>query len=211
MATQMHKRTVVPLRSLPALGRSRDQTMMPPMEDAELVRSACDGLVWAKAELFRRHAGRLVGLLARLLGSHADAEDAVQDLFVTAFRTLHQLRAAEALGSWLTQLAVHQAHRHFRRRKLRAALGLDTAAQDATLERLADSSTPSEVRVELALLGAKLARLPTTVRMAWMLRHVEGHELIEVARLCDCSLATAKRRVAAAQARIAAHVAIGED
>jgi len=184
---------------------------MPPAEDAELVHGARDGLGWARAELFRRHAGRLLGLLVRLLGSHADAEDAVQDLFVAAFATLHQLRAAEALGSWLTQLAVHQAHRHFRRRKLRAALGLDTSAQDATLDQLADSSASSEVRVELALLGAKLARLPTKDRMAWMLRHVEGHELAEVARLCDCSLATAKRRVSAAQARIAAHVAMGED
>src|SRR3954462_14496000 len=113
MATQMYKRTVVPLRSLPALGPSGDQRMPSPVDDAELVRGACAGLVWAKAELFRRHAGRLLGLLARLLGSHADAEDAVQDLFVAAFRTLHQLRTAEALGSWLTQLAVHQAHRHF--------------------------------------------------------------------------------------------------
>lgn len=184
---------------------------MPLVEDAELVRSACDGLVWAKAELFRRHAGRLLGLLARLLGSHADAEDAVQDVFVAAFRTLHQLRAAEAVSGWLTQLAVHQAHRHFRQRKLRVALWLDTSAQDATLDQLADASAPSEVRVELALLAAKLGRLPTKDRMAWMLRHVEGHELVEVAQLCDCSLATAKRRVAAAQARITAHVALGED
>ncbi len=211
MAPQLHKRPVVPLRALPSPGSSRHDGMRLQTDDAELVRCACVGLVWAKAELFRCHAGRLLGLLARLLGSHADAEDAVQDLFVAAFASLHQLRDAQALSGWLTQLAVHQAHRHFRRRKLRLALGFDAPAQDATLEQLADASAPLEVRGDLALLGARLARLPTKDRMAWMLRYVEGYELVEVARLCDCSLATAKRRVAAAQSRIAAHVAIGED
>ena len=48
-----------------------------------------------------------------------------------------------------------------------------------------------------------LAELPARERAAWLLRHVEGYELAEVARLCECSLATAKRRIAAAERVIA--------
>ena len=68
------------------------------------------------------------------------------------------------------------------------------------------SGTGAEVRTELALLDEVLARLAVPVRIAWMLRHVEGWPLDDVAAHCACSLATAKRRIAAAQSEIARHV-----
>ena len=179
--------------------------------DAELVNQAIEGLVWARSELFRRHARALVGLMTRLLGSTSDAEDAVQDTFVVAFRDLHQLRDPAAVAGWLRQIAVHQAHRRFRRRKMLAAVGLDSSVSDATLAQLVDPAASQEVRVELSLVDRVLGRLPTKDRMAWMLRYVEGYELTDVARLCECSLATAKRRIAAAQARLGEHAGVEED
>ncbi|MGH7439658.1 MAG: sigma factor-like helix-turn-helix DNA-binding protein [Polyangiaceae bacterium] len=44
-----------------------------------------------------------------------------------------------------------------------------------------------------------LGTLPTDDRIAWLLRHVQGERLQDVALACGCSLATAKRRIAAAQ------------
>src|SRR5258707_9437763 len=72
----------------------------------------------AEAELFARYGHTLAGLLERLLGSVADAEDALQDTFVVALSQLGQLRDPAAVGAWLTRIAVHQAHRRFRRRRL---------------------------------------------------------------------------------------------
>lgn len=51
-----------------------------------------------------------------------------------------------------------------------------------------------------------LESLPLEERLAWSLRHVEGHALEEVAAACDCSLATAKRRIAAAEANVRARI-----
>jgi RNA polymerase sigma-70 factor (ECF subfamily) len=70
--------------------------------------------------------------------------------------------------------------------------------------------THPDIRAELALLDLALAPLADVDRAAWMLRYVEGYGLEDVARLCRCSLATAKRRIARAQQLVRAHVEIAE-
>jgi RNA polymerase sigma-70 factor (ECF subfamily) len=196
------------------MSRQRLQLVRPTLTDEAderpWVERAQEGDARARATLFERHAPRLVGLLTRLLQSTADAEDAIQDTFVIAFSELPRLRDAGAFGGWVRQIAVHQAQRRFRRRRLQRLLGLDRPLEDATLAKLADPGATPELRAELGELDRLLATVPAKDRLAWMLRHVEGYELAEVAQACDCSLATAKRRVAAAQARISRHLEIGE-
>jgi RNA polymerase sigma-70 factor (ECF subfamily) len=182
----------------------------PQADDSAVVARARDGETSARAELFRSYAPRLLPMLVHLLSSKSDAEDALQDSFVAAFRDLGHLKDESAFGGWLRQVAVHQAHRRFRRRRLLGALGLDRHADDATLDQLADTDANPDVRAELSLIDRLLRKMPTNDRVAWMLRYVEGYELSEVATACGCSLATAKRRIAAAHSRIAKHVDVAE-
>ena len=193
---------IAPLRPRPPDGSPR-------VDENDLVRRAIDGQVWAQSELFKQYAPGILALLTRLLSSHADAEDSTQDTFVIAFRDLRQLREPAAFPGWLRQIAVHQAQHRIRRRKVLAIFSLD-GAQDAPLDELADPGAPPEERAELALLNRLLQQLPAADRTAWMLRYVEGYELTEVAELCGCSLATAKRRIAAARERISRHLEIKE-
>jgi RNA polymerase sigma-70 factor (ECF subfamily) len=163
----------------------------------------------AEAALFRRYGAALGGLLERMLGSTSDAEDALQDTFVVALSQLPQLRDPTAVGAWLTRIAVHQAQRRFRRRRLLRALGLDRG-RDEGLTNLAAPSTPPDARDTLRRLDGLLATLPASQRVAWMLRNVEGQSLPEVASACGCSLATAKRRIAAADAHLRTELDIGD-
>lgn len=184
-----------------AIIRARPSTA----DDAELVERALAGDTWAEEALFRRHAPALHGLVVRLLGRRHEAEDVVQDTFVVALSQLDRLRDPDALAGWLRQIAVRRVQRRYRRRQLLARLGLDRGADDATLEMMAAPGATAEDQAELALLSRVLDDLPSRERIPWMLRHVEGATLPEVARACDCSLATAKRRIAAAQTRIDQH------
>jgi RNA polymerase sigma-70 factor (ECF subfamily) len=93
----------------------------------------------------------------------------------------------------------------FRKRALLRILGVSTAP-DALLGQLASPATPPDVRAELALLDGALQQLPARARIPWMLRHVEERDLAEVARLCQCSLATVKRRIASAEIEVRAHL-----
>ena len=175
-------------------------------EDYPLVVRAVAGEVGAQAELFGRHVQRLTSMLTRLLASTTDAEDAAQDAFAIAFGELDKLRDLRAFGGWLWQIAVHQAHRRFRRRRLHRLLGLDRHVPDATLEQLVDPAVLPDARADLGRIDRILDEMPAKDRTAWMLRYIEGHEMNEVAQMCDCSLATAKRRIAAARAKLAKHL-----
>ena len=175
-------------------------------EDYPLVVRAVAGEVGAQAELFGRHVQRLTSMLTRLLASTTDAEDAAQDAFAIAFGELDKLRDLRAFGGWLWQIAVHQAHRRFRRRRLHRLLGLDRHVPDATLEQLVDPAVLPDARADLGRIDRVLDEMPAKDRTAWMLRYIEGHEMNEVAQMCDCSLATAKRRIAAARAKLAKHL-----
>jgi RNA polymerase sigma-70 factor (ECF subfamily) len=181
------------------------------LDDVELVVRARERDPVAESALFERHGARLAGLLERLLGSTADAEDALQDTFVVALTELPKLRDPAAVGAWLTRIAVHQAQRRFRRRRLLRVLGLERGARDAGLAELAAPSTPPDVRETLRRLQTLLEAMTPSLRMAWMLRHVEGQSLPEIAQACACSLATAKRRVSAADERLRAQLDIGDE
>lgn len=178
-------------------------------DDASLVLRAQGGDEWALEALFRRHVDGVTRLVTRLVGRTHDADDAVQDAFAEALRDLAKLREPGAFGAWLHRIAVNRSRKVYRRRRLLRGFGLDRGIDDATLSQLASASAGPEDLAELAGIDRALGRLPTEQRIAWMLRHVEEHSLPEVAALTGCSLATAKRRVAAAESALAAHARRG--
>jgi RNA polymerase sigma-70 factor (ECF subfamily) len=160
--------------------------------------------------LYRRHAAVLLSLCTRLLRHASDAEDVVQDAFVDAFDQMASLREPALFRRWLTGIAVHKAHRRLRKRRLLRALGLGDPRQQETLEDCLSPGVSPEMYAEIVCLDHVLAQLPDAPRIAWQLRHVEGYRLEEVAELCECSLATAKRRLAQADSRIRQHVELPE-
>jgi RNA polymerase sigma-70 factor (ECF subfamily) len=189
------------------VSRSLSLKVSEAVSDEELVRRALDGERWGREMLYRRHAGSLLAMTVRLLANRGEAEEVVQDTFVTAFEQLGTLREPGAVRGWLGQIAVNLVRRRFRRGRLMRFLGLDRGADDATLEALADPGVSTDQRAELALIDRLLRGMKPALRLAWMLRRVDGLELGEVASLCGCSLATVKRRIGEADAIVDRHVA----
>jgi len=174
--------------------------------DASLVERALEGDRWAKEALYRRHVRRVTNAVTRMIGRTADADDAVQEAFLVAFTRLADLRDPAAFKGWLSQIAVNEVRGKLRRRKWLKRLALDREEDDVTLESLASTEATPDMLAELARLDAVVARMDPELRMAWMLRFVEGWELTEVATALGCSLATAKRRIKKARETVDAHV-----
>jgi RNA polymerase sigma-70 factor (ECF subfamily) len=145
--------------------------------------------------LFERFAPYVASIGKRLLGREDEVDDLVQEVFLSAVRGIHGLRDPDAAKAWLATVAVRNAHRRLRRRRVLRWLGL---ADEVSPDDLVDESVSPERRAKLVRVYALLDRLPPDQRIAWILRHVEGERLDVVARLCGCSLATAKRRITAA-------------
>ena len=166
-------------------------------EDAAALREDIDAQpALDTASAFRRYAPYVAKIGIRVLGRRDEIDDFVQDVFVAVHRHLGSLREPAALKGWLGKLAVHEATRRLRRRRLRALLGLHAAYDYSDV---ADEAASPEQRTLLARIFHALDALPASDRVAFTLRHVEGETMERVAVLCACSLSTAKRRVANAE------------
>jgi len=145
---------------------------------------------------FRQFAPYVARVCLRLTGRRDDVDDVVQDVFLAAHSRLGSLKNPEALKGWLATLTVRTVRRRLRRQRLISFFGLD--ALTGTAQPVDEAVSPAET-VALKELYRVLSRLPVNDQLAWTLRHVEGESLQSVALLCGCSLATAKRRIQAAQ------------
>lgn len=170
--------------------------------DAELVLRACAGDLSAKEQLYRRYVRYAVNLGRRLMRTLDAGEDVAQDAFVLAFEQLSTLREPAAFRGWFTTILVRQAHRKLARRRLARVFGLDGNDDELGLAQLSASDASPDVRADLGRLDAVLRGLPDGHRIAWMLRRIDDEDLDEVAAHCDCSLATVKRWIAAADQKI---------
>jgi RNA polymerase sigma-70 factor (ECF subfamily) len=174
------------------------------VQDGDLVRRARLGESWAHEMIYRRYV-RLVGTTARrLLRNPADVEDVVHDTFLLAFRRIEQLNDPEALRAWLVRIAVSRAHRRFRWRRFVSLIGGEDPTPLLDEQRSNDASP--EQCAELALLARVVGAMSLKLRTTWVLRHVVGYPLEEVAAACDCSLATVKRRLGKAEEIVQRHV-----
>jgi RNA polymerase sigma-70 factor, ECF subfamily len=176
-----------------AVARQKSQ---PDVPDDVLVRRAAGGDEAAFSQLFLRHSRYVAGIVHRLLGSDADLDDVVQLSFLEALRSIEHIEDAGTFRGWLYRITVRQVNRRLKKRwrlgRLRAALEL------VTFGRVESKPVP-----ELIDLERVLALTAPEDRVAWTLHYVQGESLSETAVLCECSLATVKRRIARAEKLVA--------
>jgi RNA polymerase sigma-70 factor (ECF subfamily) len=144
------------------------------------------------ADLFRRYAPYVATIGLRLLGRDDELDDLVQDVFIEAYRGFHQLRSQDAAKGWLARIAVRRATRRLRLRRLRAFFSLDALPPDATLVN--EGATPEE-RAHVRSTYRLVESIPVRQRVVWVLKHVEGETLDEIAHLCGISKSTVQRRL----------------
>ncbi len=164
--------------------------------DAALVVAARAGESWASEALYRRHIGATHGITRKLIGRDVDVDDILQESFIDAFQSLDRLADPNAFKAWVSSIAVRKTCKLLRRRRLLSRLGLRRPDEPFDLERVMSRTVPPDVAVELRAVYRIVEALPADVRVAFLLRRVEGLTLEEVAELTGASLATVKRRVA---------------
>jgi RNA polymerase sigma-70 factor (ECF subfamily) len=191
--------------SPPVSGPGRQLTALLALDDARLVEIARAGDKLALEALYRKHVSFAIHLATRIEGSSRDVEDVVHDAFIKAFGRLSDLADPAAFRSWLGSIVVFAVRSRLRRLRLMNMLGLGRGADPVDLDSLASPDTSPHTRAQLAQIYALLMTRPLDDRIAWTLRHVEGHELEVVARLCTCSLATVKRRISRVQVFLEEH------
>jgi RNA polymerase sigma-70 factor, ECF subfamily len=169
--------------------------------DMALVDRCRAGDLMAFEELYRTHAGRLFSVACRMLGNTADAEDLLQEIFLTAHRKLESFRGESSLGTWLYRLATNQCLDYLRSRAARAGQVTDTLDGDPTLADASSSGLADRTVTRMDLERA-LARLPDGCRAAFVLHDIEGLEHREVAEVLGVAEGTSKSQVHKARLRL---------
>lgn len=165
------------------------------LEERALVLAAQSGDRTAFAGLVHRHQRRAYAVARAIVLSHDDAEDAVQEGFLHAFRALERFRPEQAFGAWLHRIVANAALDIARRRKVRDA--------DELPETL---SSPHRDPAEADELRARLAQALSTLgerqRSVIVLHDVEGYKHAEIGTLLGIPEGTARSDLHHARAHL---------
>jgi RNA polymerase sigma-70 factor, ECF subfamily len=153
----------------------------------------------------------------RLLGNAADAEDAVQEALLAAYRHIGQFRGQAQMSTWLTAIVRNSALMHLRKRARRTYSSLDEhIGGDETYsvgESLADGGPSPEDEFRHSELSARLrkyaALLSPTLRRTFQLRVMHGLSICETAKVLGVPRGTVKAQLARARKHIARHIKPG--
>ncbi len=175
-------------------------------DEPDLIARSRAGDLDAFNVLVERYQRPLYNLCLRLLASPEPAEDATQDAFIHAFRSINTFRGG-SFRAWLFRIGANACYDEMRKRRARPALSLDEprGEERQTIDVAGHDPTPDEhlERVELAaVLQEALAGLPPDQRLAIVLADVQGFDYSEIAVAMECSLGTVKSRISRGRAQL---------
>jgi RNA polymerase sigma-70 factor (ECF subfamily) len=160
------------------------------MTDAALVERARAGDMDAFGRLVDRYYGDCTRFARRMLGNRDDAEDALQEAFVHAYRGLPRYQERDAFRAWLYRIVVNECRRLAARRWRSERREVN---DEQAMERAASGEDRSvELRDQLQVL---LAGVEPLLREALLLKYGEGLEYVEMARVTGASVPALKMRV----------------
>jgi RNA polymerase sigma-70 factor, ECF subfamily len=167
--------------------------------DRQLMQRVARGEEAAFAQVVSRYGGRLLAVAQRLLGSRADAEDAVQRALLQCFSAAGDYRPQWAVSTWLYRILTNVCVDELRRRSVRVTHGpaLVTTQRD-------DGHRPPGTFVDL---HRALERVPREARVLLALRYVDGLAYGELARIRGISVNTVKSQLARGKALLRAELA----
>jgi RNA polymerase sigma-70 factor (ECF subfamily) len=175
----------------------------------DLVRRAMDGDPIAFDRLAADRIDRAFRLAVAILGSEADARDAVQDAFVAAWRQLPRLRDPARFGPWLGRIVVNTCRMALRHRRVVRVREVELIEPrygvDMPDRRTADveSADPvAEFVADADLVHRALGRLDADKRTILILHHAEDLPISEIAAVLDVPVGTVKWRLHAARAAL---------
>ena len=172
--------------------------------DSALVSALRAGDEDAFETLVRQYAGRLLGVARRFLKNEEDARDAVQDAFVSAFRSIGKFEAGSKLSTWLHRIVVNAALMRLRTKRRHPEEDIETllpkfAADGHQVEPSVDWSEPADAMVERGemrdLVRRSIEKLPETYRVVLMMRDLDELSTEETATALGLTTSAVKVRL----------------
>ena len=183
--------------------------------ESGLAERCATGNAEACQELVDEHQRMVYHLALQLLGSHDDALDLSQDVFLTVFRSIHRFRGDSALQTWIYRIVVNHARnrqRWWRRRRRSDQVSLDAVmAEQGEPAAPIESTSPERALDQKELcrrLWRALGRLPFEQRSTVILRELHGMRYAEIGFSLGMTTAAVKSRLARARQTLRTELAV---
>ena len=181
-------------------------------DEHSLIQRAMDGDSEAQDQLFARYRTRLYRLALRLLRRREEAEDAVQDGLLLAYKNLASFQGRSLFSTWLTRIVVNAALVRMRRQRARPELFLQEATPEerCPIRNVVDSHPDPEQACAYSetrrLVKGALAELSPSIRSAFQLRELQDLSNSEAAEVSGVQLGAFKSRISRARNQLAARL-----
>jgi RNA polymerase sigma-70 factor (ECF subfamily) len=191
-----------------------------PSEQSEefLIERGLNGDAHALNTLFARNNRALYQTALRVLGNPEDAEEALQEGLLSAYRNLRRFERRSQFSTWLTRIVINAALMRRRSKLARPAVSLDDLSSESETplaERFADEGPdPEQLYAGTELrerVDKKLGEISPLLRTAFWLREIEGLSAEEAAQILGVSRNTLKARLWRARQELAARLGLGLD
>ncbi|SHI68633.1 RNA polymerase sigma-70 factor, ECF subfamily [Hymenobacter daecheongensis DSM 21074] len=155
----------------------------------------------AQAEIYKRYAKAMFNAAVRITGDYAEAEDVLQESFLSAFRELHSYKGDSSFGSWLKRIVINKSINCLRSRRLQL---VPLAEQhDAPAAEEADGGLdPEEVSWRADVVRRCVQELPDGYRVVLSLYLLEGYDHAEIAGIMGITESTSKSQYSRARKKL---------
>lgn len=169
--------------------------------DQSLVLKVQSGDKSAYNLLVVKYQHKIAKLVSRFIYNHAEVEDVTQEVFIKAYRALANFRGDSAFYTWLYRIAVNTAKNHLvtmSRRPPSTGLEAEDVENMEMGSSLRENDTP-EANMLASEIGntvkQAVERLPEDLKMAIVLREIEGLSYDEIANVMECPIGTVRSRI----------------
>jgi RNA polymerase sigma-70 factor (ECF subfamily) len=166
--------------------------------ESSLIASCLDGNRKAQQRLYRQYCDAMYNVCYRMLGTEAEAEDALQEAFVDVFHRLDTFRQESSLGAWIKRIVINHCLNVHKKKRI-DTVTWDTLVHEPPEEIPVDES---HLTYEVHRVREAIMRLPDGYRQVLTLYLIEGYDHAEIAQIMGIQETGSKSQYSRAKARL---------
>ncbi|MHC2990586.1 RNA polymerase [Pontibacter sp. HJ8] len=165
--------------------------------NAQVVKRCREGDNRAQYELYKLYSKAMFNVSMRITNDYAEAEDVLQEAFISAFKNLHSYKGEASFGSWLKKIVVNAAVNAIRKRRSELV-----PLEDRITEGIADEEYDDNTEWQVEKVRKAIQRLPDGYRVVLSLYLLEGYDHAEIGEILGISESTSKSQYSRARKKL---------
>lgn len=154
----------------------------------ELIKGSLNGSRAAQYKLYNLYSKAMYNVCHRMVNDTEDAEDVLQEAFISAFRNLSSYKATATFGAWLKRIVINKAINHLNKRQIE----LESFEDSYDLLDESEQDYDTDVTLTVSKVRKALSKLPDGYRLVFSLYVIEGYDHNEIAQILGISVSTSK-------------------